>query len=364
MIRIQPAYDPNDAFARLFRKAVGSQWSADDVDWEAPLGLQARQAVALTRVLSPVYLGEQSAMYGAASVIPQLAAAGETSAQLYLATFLLDEARHFEVLTQLYRRLDHHPVALREVPEMLRYHHRLRQGDRIDWIWGILISDLFARQFYQAFAKVQPAALFGRMSARVLVDESRHQAFSHTYLKRVVPHLSPERRQALRSMQSDLLQIMAAIHRRLRDDTDALGLDGVAFLGELTAQIEAHARSIGLGGEEGDGQGPRSSSGHAEWARMIAGKRELSLAAGGTLWPVAQAHGLGQADAPAAARADAEGQGPAQASAEARAQAGPEGLARRRRTFFFDLHGLAAECGECFISLLCRSRVAQAGARA
>ena len=28
MIRVQPAYDPEDPFARLFRKAAGSQWSA------------------------------------------------------------------------------------------------------------------------------------------------------------------------------------------------------------------------------------------------------------------------------------------------------------------------------------------------
>jgi hypothetical protein len=321
LVRIQPAYDPDDSFARLFRKAVEGQWSPAEVDWEAPLGLQPRQAVALTRVLSPVYLGEQSAMYGASAVIPQLAAAGETSAQLYLATFLLDEARHFEVLTELYQRLDHHPVALRELPEMLRYHHRLRQGDRIDWIWGILISDLFARQFYQAFAKVQPQALFGRMSARVLIDESRHQAFSHTYLKRAVPLLPPERRAALRSMQEDLLGIMGSIHRRLRDDTEALGFDGTAFLGELTAQIEAHARSIGLG--EGDGPGSGGGADHAAWARMIAEKRAAS---GGTIWPVAQA--------------------------------------TARRHFAFDLRGLLSDCQTCAVALICRSRVSVAGTRA
>jgi hypothetical protein len=338
VIRVQPAYDPEDPFARLFRKAVGSQWSADDVDWEAPLGLPQRQAVALTRVLSPVYLGEQSAMYGASAVIPQLAAAGQTSAQLYLATFLLDEARHFEVLTQLYQRLGHHPVALREVPEMLRYHHRLRQGDRIDWIWGILISDLFARQFYQAFAKVQPAALFGRMSARVLLDESRHQAFSHTYLKRAVPTLPPERRQALRGMASELLQTMGAIHRRLRDDTEALGFDGDVFLGELSAQIEAHARSIGLtgsGGGDGGGDGGDPGMGadraHADWARLIAGKRAISRRSGGVAWPT----------------------GSMAASASTPA-----------RRFPFDLHGLAASCQQCAVALLCRARVTQSAARA
>lgn len=327
MIQIMPTVDRDDLFVRLFHKAIASQWSSDDVDWEAPLGLEPRQAVALTRVLTPVYLGEQTAMLGASAALPQLAAAGETAAQLYLSTFLLDEARHFEALTMLYQRLHHNPVSLREVPEMLRYHHRLRQGDRIDWLWGILISDLFARQFYYSFAKVQPGALFGRMSARILVDESRHQAFAHTYLKNVLPGQPPERRRNLRAMQSDLLRTMEDINDRLRDDTEALGLDGRAFIGELIAQIEAHSRSIGLLDDDDAGGGPGN---HAAWTRMIKRKREISQAHGGLIWPVANA-----AAEPA-----------------------------RRRSFHFDLHGLAADCGQCFVALLCRSRAVQVGCKA
>ncbi len=332
MIKIMPKVDREDLFVRLFHKAVGSQWSSDDVDWEAPLGLEPRQAVALTRVLTPVYLGEQTAMLGASAALPQLAAAGQTSAQLYLATFLMDEARHFEALTQLYQRLHHNPVSIREVPEMLRYHHRLRQGDRIDWLWGILISDLFARQFYFGFAKVQPAALFGKMSARILVDESRHQAFAHTYLKQAMPSLPPERRQGLRDMQSELLCTMEAINERLHDDTEALGLDGHAFIGELIAQIEAHSKSIGLFDDDVEGGGTTGSGNHAAWARLIERKREISLRSGGLVWP----------------RVDAVAHE-------------PEPEAPRRRFHYFDLRGLAHDCGQCVIALLCRSRAVQAG---
>jgi hypothetical protein len=339
LIQIMPKVDRDDLFVRLFHKAVASQWSSDDVDWEAPLGLEPRQAVALTRVLTPVYLGEQTAMLGASATLPQLSAAGETSAQLYLSTFLLDEARHFEALTQLYQRLGHNPVSIREVPEMLRYHHRLRQGDRIDWLWGILISDLFARQFYYGFAKVQPGALFGQMSAKILVDESRHQAFAHTYLKNALPGLPPERRRALREMQSDLLKTMEAIHDRLRDDTEALGLDGHAFIGELIAQIEAHSRSIGLFDDESGGGGTGSGD-HAAWARLIERKREVSLRSGGLIWPRTDA---------AALPSEPARQGPRQG---------------RSRYHYFDLRGLAAECGQCFIALLCRSRAVRAGCTA
>jgi hypothetical protein len=333
LIQIMPKVDRDDLFVRLFHKAVASQWSSNDVDWEAPLGLEPRQAVALTRVLTPVYLGEQTAMLGASATLPQLAAAGETSAQLYLSTFLLDEARHFEALTQLYQRLGHNPVSIREVPEMLRYHHRLRQGDRIDWLWGILISDLFARQFYYGFAKVQPAALFGQMSARILVDESRHQAFAHTYLKNMLPKLPHERRQGLRDMQSELLRTMEAINQRLHDDTEALGLDGHAFIGELIAQIEAHGKSIGLFDDDSDGGGHGGD--HAAWAHLIEKKRDISLRSGGLIWP--------RVDATAAPAVEER---------------------RDRRYHYFDLRGLAADCHQCFIALLCRSRAVQAGCTA
>jgi len=319
MIRIRPVYDENDLLARLFHKALHAQWSSDDVDWHIPLGLSKAQAVALTRMLSPVYLGEQSAMYGAAAVIPQLAAAGETAAQLYLSTFLVDEARHFETLTQLYTRLGLQPAGLRELPEMLRYHHRLRQGDRIDWIWGILISDLFARQFYQTFAKVQPGALFGSLSARVLVDESRHQAFAHTYLKRAIAALPAERRLHLQATRDDLLAIMAAIHGRLRREADVLGFDGRLFLGELGAQIEAHGRSIGLDRGGGDSDDP--GHGHRAWADFIASRR---AAGDGVSWPAA--------------------------------------TATAKRWFFVDLHGLASDCLDCAAALLCRSRLVRTAA--
>ena len=158
MIKIYPEFDEDDLLVRLFHKGVKAQWTVEDVDWSSPVQFSTRQSLALARLLTPVYLGEQSAMIGASVALPQIAMAGETTAQLYLASFLMDEARHFEALTTLYRRLEYRPLSIREMPEMLQYHNRLRQGDRVDWVWGILISDIFAKNFYQMFAKTQPHA--------------------------------------------------------------------------------------------------------------------------------------------------------------------------------------------------------------
>ena len=141
----------DDLLLNLFHKGARAQWTSRDLDWAPPTRLNARQRLALARLLTPVYFGEQTAMAGASSILPQVMAAGETTAQLYLASFIMDEARHFETLTRLYRALGHDPLGLREIPELLRYHHRIRQGDRADWVWGILFSDVIAKHFYRAF---------------------------------------------------------------------------------------------------------------------------------------------------------------------------------------------------------------------
>ncbi len=251
MFRLMPDLS-DDLLLRLYHKGAHVNWTSDDIDWSAPLELSDRESEALARVLSPVYLGEQSAMLGASNVLPQLAMAGESTGQLYLSTFLLDEARHFEALTRLYRRLQHDPVSIRKLPAMLRYHHRLRQGDRVDWVFGILVSDLFAKQFYQLFSKTRQDALFGDMSQRILVDESRHQAFCDEYLSRAMPHLSPERRKALRDMRDELLKIMQDMQDALGVDAEVLGFSGDDMLGRVANDISVHARRIGLDGPDGD----------------------------------------------------------------------------------------------------------------
>ncbi|PSR36425.1 MAG: hypothetical protein C7B44_09125 [Sulfobacillus thermosulfidooxidans] len=245
MIKVFPRFD-EDLLVRLFHKGVKAQWSTADVDWNDPIQFSPSQSLALARMLTPVYLGEQSAMIGASVVLPQMANAGETSAQLYLSSFLMDEARHFEVLTNLYRRLGAEPLTIRQMPEMLRYHNRLRKGDRLDWVWGILISDIFAKNFYTLYAKAQPEALFGKLSGRILRDESRHQAFAEYYLKRSIPQVSGERVQALMGMKDELLGIMESMYQRLYADAEEVGMDGRGFLDRLRTDIETKARRIGL----------------------------------------------------------------------------------------------------------------------
>lgn len=309
LISVLPPLE-DDLLIRLFHKAARHQWTSADFDWDEPVAFDERQRRAIARLLTPVYLGEQTAMLGAASVMPEVARARQTSAQVYLASFIMDEARHFEALTRLYAHLGHDPVSLREMPEMLRYHHRLRQGDKVDWVWGILISDIFAKHFYNIFAERFPEALFGRMSQKIIVDEGRHQAFAEEYLRRALPALDDDRRRALLRMRDELLQIMQNMYAHLRDDTEALAIDGRRFFEDLSADIDRHIRNVGLldGARdgEGDGEGGSAPAGRRYWASALPRRRE---------------------------GAEAEGE--------------PDRCTG----------GLLASCADCFLALLCRSRL-------
>ena len=92
MIRVFPRVD-NAKLMELFRKGVEGQWSAAQIDWECPLLLDPHERTALAHVLTPVYLGEQTAMIGASSVIPQFFAAHQTEAHVRLVAAAVGRRR-------------------------------------------------------------------------------------------------------------------------------------------------------------------------------------------------------------------------------------------------------------------------------
>jgi len=101
LIRVFPELRDDDPILALFHKGVKAQWSASEFDWTLPFGFKEPEAASFARILTPVYLGEQTAMLGASTVLQHFAMARETSAELYITTFMLDEARHFEMLTRV-----------------------------------------------------------------------------------------------------------------------------------------------------------------------------------------------------------------------------------------------------------------------
>lgn len=246
MIQIHPEFD-DDRLLRLFEKGIHGQWGEDAIAWEdaARVPTQVRKGLAMS--LTPVYLGEQTAMIGIATVIPLLLKAGETEAVLYLSSMQLDEARHFRNLHRLYDIFEEQPLPARRLPEMWRYHARLlRSRDPLDWVWGILISDLFARRFYGAIRDIDRDGLLGALSRRTLQDEARHQAFSDRFLENRIPDLPEDRRMQLLDMRDDLFRVMDALSVRLESATEDAGIDSPALLDGLWTDTERWVHRLGI----------------------------------------------------------------------------------------------------------------------
>ncbi len=245
MIRVFPCVD-NTKLMELFRKGVEGQWSASVIDWNQPLGLSQAEQQAFAHVLTPIYLGEQTAMVGASSVIPQFFAVHQTEAQLYLATFLLDEARHFEILTRFYTKMGLRPLDIRDLKVMFRYQARLfKSRDKIEWLWGILLSDILARHFYGLLIKSHPDSLFAQFARRIITDEARHLAFAELYLGEELT-VRPEIKPDFLTTRDELIGLMRAIHAGLKDQADFVGLDGRLLFDAVVHDVEKKVQRMQL----------------------------------------------------------------------------------------------------------------------
>lgn len=251
MIEVHP--DLDDArLMSLFEKGVHGQWGEDAIAWGDAARLPPDVRRGLATALTPVYLGEQTAMLGIATVLPMMLREHKTEAALYLSSMELDEARHFRNLHRLYDLMGEAPLARRRLPEMWRYHARLlRSRDPLEWVWGILISDLFARRFYGAIRDLDRDGMLGALARRTLQDEARHQAFSDRYLETELPSVGPERRAALLGMRDDLFRVMDVLATRLASASRDAGLDPEAMLDGLWHDTERWIDRLGLGADGG-----------------------------------------------------------------------------------------------------------------
>jgi hypothetical protein len=246
MLQVHPKLG-DEQLLKLFERGVGRQWSTELLEWSEPEHWDDVSLKALAGLLTPVYLGEQTAMLGVAAVLPQLATHRDTEAALCLSSMGLDEARHFHNLSRLYTRLQIEPWRTRQLPEMWRYHTRLmKSGDPLDWLWGILISDLFARLFYGRLRDQYPDRVIGRLARRTLVDEARHQAFADLYLSPRLAKISDERRAAMFELRDDLFRTMDQLTERLAGPLNDLGWSGDQFLTDLWNDTERWANRVGL----------------------------------------------------------------------------------------------------------------------
>ncbi len=169
---------------KLWHKALRSQWSAEDIRWEQPLRLRSeRTREGLARALTPVLMGEQSALYSVSAQIPNLGHNSEVPAQFYLTTWAVDEARHTELFARYYHRLEREPLSIRRFPAGYLFQSQITAKDTAEWLSGVLVSEILAKLVLEEFRRVDLDPILSEICNGILEDEARHLAFNHLYME-------------------------------------------------------------------------------------------------------------------------------------------------------------------------------------
>lgn len=243
---------------KIWHKALRSQWSAADIDWTKPQRIADRgRRDQLARVLTPVLMGEQSALYSVTSLIPILGKNAEVESQLYLTTWAVDEGRHTELFTRYYHRLDREPLSIRRFPAGYLFQSQIMAEDVTQWLSGVLISEVLAKLVMESFRDLDLDPVLSEISEGILVDEARHLGFNHIYIEDKFSVIGREGEDRAETERARLVaQLRAVLDKAkpifdaLHDDMTGIGMEpdrmyhdlGVEALRRLEKSIAAGLR--------------------------------------------------------------------------------------------------------------------------
>ncbi len=221
-----------DRQMKIWHKALRSQWSATDLDWERPQRMTlGKLKDELAKVLTPVLMGEQSALYSVSGLIPILGRRFEVESQFYLTTWAVDEARHTELFTRFYARIEREPLSIRRAPAGYLFQSRIVSEDPAEWLTGVLVSETLALRLMHRFKELDLDPVLSDICDGIIVDEARHLGFNHLYLE--------DRFAALHSADPGEAEAFA---ERLRLRLDYV-MEGVL---PIFDDLDAETRSVGL----------------------------------------------------------------------------------------------------------------------
>ncbi len=252
---------------QLWHKALRAQWSAEDLDWDRPQRItQGHLKDQLARVLTPVLMGEQSALYSVSSLIPVLGHRSQVESQLYLTTWAVDEARHTELFARFYRRLDREPLSIRRFPSGYLFQAQIASKEPAEWLAGVLVSEVLAKLVMEEFRRLDLDPVLSDISHGVLKDEARHLGFNHIYVEERLSELYQQGEDAARAYADHLrgrletvLAQVPPILQVLDTELRAIGIDPEELFANLGQEAMARLdRSIASGERVAQGQAEAS----------------------------------------------------------------------------------------------------------
>lgn len=169
---------------QIWHKALKSQWSADELAWNTPQRITKPSLKdELARILTPVLMGEQSALYSVSALIPVLGKTQEVESQFYLTTWAVDEARHTELFTLFYGRLEREPGSIRRHPAGYLFQSQIVSDEAAEWLSGVLVSECIAKRLMEEFRRLDLDPVLSKIADGILIDEARHLGFNHIYIE-------------------------------------------------------------------------------------------------------------------------------------------------------------------------------------
>jgi len=240
----------------LWQKAQRSQWSAEDLNWGAPQRINSDKLKdQLARLLTPILMGEQSALYSVSGLIPVLGQTSEVESQFYLTTWAVDEARHTELFARFYGRLDREPISIRRFPAGYLFQTAIVSKDAAEWLSGVLVSEVLAKLIMEEFRRLDLDPVLSEISNGILEDEARHLGFNHIYLEDRFANLfkrtAADGRAYAAQLHGRLQHVLAQvkpIFELLGADIKAIGIDQEQLLDRLAKEaLERLDKSIRCG---------------------------------------------------------------------------------------------------------------------
>lgn len=258
---------------KIWHNALRAQWSAEDLDWSAPQRITTDELKdQMARILTPILMGEQAALYSVSGLIPELGKTAEVESQFYLTTWAVDEARHTELFARFYRRLDREPLSIIRFPSGYQFQSTIVSKDAAEWLAGVLVSEVLAKLVMEEFRRLDLDPVLSEICHGILKDEARHLGFNHIYLEdRFQGYFKSGNGDAeswsrhLHARIDSVLEKVPPIFDALDSEIAAIGIDRHELLSKLSAEArERLDKSIQAGERIASRQTNESETSEAE----------------------------------------------------------------------------------------------------
>ena len=240
----------------IWHKALRQQWSAEDIDWSKPQRITSpRLKDEMARILTPILMGEQAALYSVSALIPILGLQSEVESQFYLTTWAVDEARHTELFARYYGRLDREPLPIRRFQSGYLFQSQIASSEPAEWLSGVLVSEVLAKLVLEEFVRLDLDPVLSDICHGILEDEARHLGFNQIYLEDRfktlhVEHpcrVDPERDHLHERLQAVLANVPPMLDA-VATELESIGIDRHALRDALSRETSRRlSRSIDRG---------------------------------------------------------------------------------------------------------------------